>query len=81
MTPILQLWHLVLLALAGWINREQQRVIECLITENQLLKEMLGKNRIILFDDLRCIDEIHQPRLSLIQGSFSRINHFHFHTA
>lgn len=53
MSAILKPWHLLLLALAGWINREQQRVIEYLITENQVLKEKLGKKRIILNDDQR----------------------------
>ncbi len=51
LAPILRPWHLILLALAGWINREQQRVIEYLITENQVLREKLGKNRILFNDD------------------------------
>jgi hypothetical protein len=37
----------------GWINREHQQVTEYLITENQVLKEKLGKNRILLNDDQR----------------------------
>ena len=28
MNFVLQPWHLVLMILAGWVNREQQRVIE-----------------------------------------------------
>ena len=43
MSVILHPWHLLLLTLAGWINQEQQRVIEYLITENQVLKEKLGR--------------------------------------
>ena len=39
--------------LAGVINQEQQRVIEYLRTENQVLKEKLGKKRILLNDDQR----------------------------
>lgn len=39
--------------LAGWINRQQQEVIEYLRTENQLLTERLGKKRILLNDDQR----------------------------
>jgi len=39
--------------LAGWINRHQQEVIEYLRTENQVLKEKLGKKRILLNDDQR----------------------------
>lgn len=51
MAPILRPWHILVIALAGWINREQQRVIEYLITENQVLREKLGKNRILFNDD------------------------------
>jgi hypothetical protein len=39
--------------LSGWINREQQEVIEYLRTENQVPKEKLGKQRILLNDDKR----------------------------
>ena len=53
MSFILQPWQQLLLALAGWINRRQQQKIEYLITENQVLKEKLGKKRIILNDDQR----------------------------
>ncbi len=53
MGAILKTWQLFLLVLAGWINREQQRIIEYLITENQVLKDKLGKNRILLNDDQR----------------------------
>ena len=38
---------------AGWANREQQEVIEYLRTENQVLREKLGKKRILLNDDQR----------------------------
>ena len=39
--------------LAGWVNQQQQEVIEYLRTENQVLKEKLGKKRILLSDDQR----------------------------
>ena len=42
-----QFW---LLALAGWINREQQDVIEYLQAENRVYREMLGERR-LRFDD------------------------------
>jgi hypothetical protein len=38
---------------SGWTNRHQQHTIEYLITENQVLKEKLGKKRILLNDDQR----------------------------
>ena len=53
MKSLLQPWQLLLLILAGWINRHQQEVIEYLRTENQVLKEKLGKKRILLNDDQR----------------------------
>ncbi len=46
----LQPWHLLLLILAGWINRRQQDALEYLITENRILREKLGKKRILLND-------------------------------
>jgi hypothetical protein len=42
MAFILQPWQLCLVILAGWINRQQQEVIEYLHTENQVLKEKIG---------------------------------------
>src|SRR5471030_272880 len=53
MNFVLQPWQLLLAILAGWINRQQQEVIEYLRTENQILKEKLGKRRIVLSDDQR----------------------------
>jgi len=53
MNFLLQPWQLLLLIVASWINEEQQRVIEYLRTENQILKEKLGKKRILLNNDQR----------------------------
>jgi len=53
MKSVLQPWQLLLLILAGWINRHQQAVLEYLRAENQVLKEKLGKKRILLTDDQR----------------------------
>jgi transposase InsO family protein len=50
---VLQPWQLYFLILAGWINRQQQDVIEYLRTENKVLKETHGKKRILLNDDQR----------------------------
>lgn len=46
-------WQLYFLILAGWVNRQQQTVIDYLRTENQVLREKLGKKRILLNDDQR----------------------------
>jgi putative transposase len=53
MNFVLQPWQLLIAILAGWIHRQQQEVIEYLRTENQILKEKLGKRRIPLTDDQR----------------------------
>jgi putative transposase len=53
MKSVLQPWHLLLFIIAGRVNRHQQDVIEYLRTENQVLKEMLGKKRILFSDDQR----------------------------
>ena len=53
MSFILEPWHLLFIILAGWVNRQQQQVIEYLRTENQILRERLGKRRILLDDDQR----------------------------
>ena len=50
---ILEPWQLMLIILASWINRQQQDLIEYLRTENAVLKEKLGKKRILLSDDQR----------------------------
>lgn len=49
----LQPWQLFLVILAGWVNHQQQEVIEYFRTENQVLKEKLGRKRILLDDDQR----------------------------
>jgi transposase InsO family protein len=49
----LQPWQLYLTILAGWINRQQQVVIDYLRTENQVLRETHGTKRILLSDDQR----------------------------
>jgi len=53
MKALLQPWQLLLLILAGWINRRQQDAIEYLLTENRVLRAKLGKKRILLNDDER----------------------------
>ena len=50
---VLQPWELAFAILASWINREQQESNDYLRTENQVLKEYIGKQRILLTDDQR----------------------------
>ncbi len=47
-------WQLLLVALAGWVNRHQLEVIEYLREENRVLKEQLRGRRLRLTDDQRC---------------------------
>jgi transposase InsO family protein len=42
-----------MVALAGWMNRQQQEAIEYLRTENRILREKLGHKRLILNDSQR----------------------------
>jgi putative transposase len=53
MKSLLQPWKLLILILAGWINRREQDVIEYLRAENRPLREKPGKRRILLDDDQR----------------------------
>ena len=41
-------FHFLVVAISVWMNREQQQAIEYLRTENQVLREKLGPERIIL---------------------------------
>jgi len=43
-------WTFFLVALAGWMNRQQQEVIQYLRVENQILREKLGRKRLTLND-------------------------------
>ncbi len=48
-----QPWQLLLVTLAGWINRHQQDVITFLQEENRVLKSKFKGKRIRLTDDER----------------------------
>ena len=51
-------WHIFTVALAGWMNRQQQDAIEYLRIENRILREKLGHKRIPLNDaQKRCLAE------------------------
>ena len=50
---VLQPWQLFFAILAGWVNQRQQATIDFQRTENQVLRELLGKKRILLTDDQR----------------------------
>ncbi len=46
--------QVLLVTLAGWVNRHQQHVIEYLVEENRVLKEQMKGRRLQLSDDQRC---------------------------
>jgi hypothetical protein len=48
MTNIIQPFHLLVIALAGWLNRHQQAVIDYLIEETRVLKDQLEGQRMRL---------------------------------
>ena len=50
---ILHTWQFLVIALAGWLNRQQQDVVAYLAEENRVLREQLGGKRIRLTDDQR----------------------------
>ena len=50
---LLQPWQLLLLVLAGWVNRHQQDVVEYLLAENRVMRQKLGNRRILLNDEQR----------------------------
>ncbi len=45
--------QLLVLIIAGWVNRSQQDVIEYLQAENRVLREQLGGRRLLLTDGQR----------------------------
>jgi len=53
MSNAIQSFHLLVIALAGWFNRQQQVVIDYLIEENRVLKEQLGGQRLRFTDGQR----------------------------
>jgi len=44
-------WQFIVVAVAGWMNRQQQEVIEYLRTENSVLREKLGGKCLLLNAD------------------------------
>ena len=53
MSNAIQPFYLLVIAMAGWLNRQQQVVIDYLIEENRVLKEQLGGQRLRFTDEQR----------------------------
>jgi len=50
MATVLYPWQILVAAMAGWITRQQDAVIDYLREENRVLKEHLGRKRLRLTD-------------------------------
>jgi transposase InsO family protein len=50
---ILQTWQFIVLALAGWLNQQQQDIVAYLSEENRVLREHLKGKRLRFTDDQR----------------------------
>ena len=48
-----QPWKIVLAVLSEFVRKEQEKVIEYLQSENQILRENLGGTRVLLSDEQR----------------------------
>ncbi len=49
-------WTLFAVAVAGWMSQQQQEVIAYLREENRILREKLGRKRILLsIEQKRCL--------------------------
>ena len=53
MTNVIQPFHLLVIALAGGLNRHKLAVIDYLIEENRVLKEQLERQRLRFTDEQR----------------------------
>jgi len=53
MANVIQPFHLLVIALAGWLNRRQQAVIDYLIEENRVLKDQLEGRQLRFTDEER----------------------------
>jgi hypothetical protein len=53
MTNALQPLHFLVIALASWLNRQQQAVVDYLIEENRVLREQLEGQRVRFTDEQR----------------------------
>ena len=55
MSLLLQPWHILLAALSGFVNQRQQQIIEFQNAQIEALLKQLGKKRLLLDDDQRCL--------------------------
>ena len=66
-------WQLLSVIIAGYLCRHQQAVIEYLREENRVLREKLGKKRVLLNDEQRRRLDRKSTRLNSSHSSVSRM--------
>ena len=49
----IKIFHFIMAALAGWVNRHQQDIIDYLLEENRIFKQQLSGRQLRLSDDDR----------------------------
>lgn len=59
MTNVITPFQFLAIALAGWLNRHQQAVIDYLIKENRVLRDQLVGQRLRFTDEQRMRQAIH----------------------
>ena len=61
--------HFLIAAISGWMNREEQQVIDYLREGNRVLREELGRKRIIPADSQELVDRaVANLLLTLVSG-------------
>jgi hypothetical protein len=53
MTHIIHPFHVLVIALAGWLNRDQKAVVDYFIEENRVLMDQLEEQRLRFTDEQR----------------------------
>jgi hypothetical protein len=51
MSTVIHPWQILVAAMAGWITRQRDAVVEYLREENRILNQQLGQKRLRLTDD------------------------------
>ena len=64
---VLQPWQLFFLILSGWVNRQQQKMIEFQNAQIRILMEKMGRKRILLTDEQRRVLAVKDKALALFE--------------
>ena len=64
---VLQPWQIFSLILSGWVNRQQQEMIEFQNAQIRILMEKMGRKRILLTDEQRRVLAVKDKALALFE--------------